>query len=183
MTVREALVATLRGIATDFDVFALMVLAALLYGVYYPAPYAHQHPVGVLRGEVQVVDGNDGQFVAAFDFFAHKLQHFHLVAEVEGGGGLVENQDARFPDEHLRDGDELALAAGHVGDHAIRQCCDAQAAHHASGGLDRVVAVTDPANVASRRVTERLGMTHLGRTERYYDASLELFVARSDRSA
>ena len=52
-----------------------------------------------------------------------------------------------------------------------------------AGGLDRVVAVTDPANVASRRVTERLGMTHLGRTERYYDESLELFVARSDRSA
>lgn len=53
MTVREALVATLRGIATDFDVFALMVLAALLYGVYYPAPYAHQHPVGVA---IAVVD-------------------------------------------------------------------------------------------------------------------------------
>ena len=47
MSIRAAFIDTLRGIASDFDVFALIVLAALLYGVYYPAPYAHQQPMGV----------------------------------------------------------------------------------------------------------------------------------------
>lgn len=50
-----------------------------------------------------------------------------------------------------------------------------------AAGLERVVAVVDPANVASRRVAERLGMVHVGRTERYYDESLDLFVAQNDR--
>ncbi|GII57779.1 N-acetyltransferase [Planotetraspora thailandica] len=44
-----------------------------------------------------------------------------------------------------------------------------------SRGLAKVVAVTDPGNHASQAVCRRLGMTHLGRTTRYYDAPLELF--------
>ncbi|RNI19648.1 GNAT family N-acetyltransferase [Flexivirga caeni] len=47
-------------------------------------------------------------------------------------------------------------------------------------GLTRVVAVTDPENVRSQRVCQRLGMTHLGSTHRYYDQQLELFVATAD---
>ncbi|GIJ41777.1 GNAT family N-acetyltransferase [Micromonospora andamanensis] len=42
-------------------------------------------------------------------------------------------------------------------------------------GLTRVIAVTDPDNHASRAVCRRLGMTHLGRTTRYYDTPSELF--------
>ncbi|MGC5054617.1 GNAT family N-acetyltransferase [Micromonospora sp. DT48] len=42
-------------------------------------------------------------------------------------------------------------------------------------GLTRVIAVTDPDNRASQAVCRRLGMTHLGRTTRYYDAPNELF--------
>lgn len=45
------------------------------------------------------------------------------------------------------------------------------------GGLERVVAVVDPDNQASRAVAERIGMHHAGRTDAYYDQSLELFVA------
>ncbi|BCL13134.1 GNAT family N-acetyltransferase [Micromonospora sagamiensis] len=44
-----------------------------------------------------------------------------------------------------------------------------------SRGLTRVIAVTDPDNRASQAVCRRLGMTHLGRTTRYYDTPNELF--------
>jgi len=44
-------------------------------------------------------------------------------------------------------------------------------------GLDRVVAVTTPSNRPSQRVCMRIGMTHKGRTDQYYNALSELFVA------
>ena len=44
-----------------------------------------------------------------------------------------------------------------------------------SRGLARVIAVTDPDNRASQAVCRRLGMTHFGRTTRYYDTPNELF--------
>lgn len=47
-----------------------------------------------------------------------------------------------------------------------------------AGGLPRVIAVVDPENVASQRVCERLGMRHQGRTDAYYDQTVELFEAR-----
>lgn len=48
-------------------------------------------------------------------------------------------------------------------------------AHGVESGLDRVVAVTNPANLASRAVCERIGMTHRGPTTLYYDTTCELF--------
>ncbi|MCU1565756.1 MAG: acetyltransferase, ribosomal protein N-acetylase [Pseudarthrobacter sp.] len=48
------------------------------------------------------------------------------------------------------------------------------------GGLERVVAVTAPANTASQTVCLRIGMTHRGRTNRYYNAACELFEAAPD---
>jgi RimJ/RimL family protein N-acetyltransferase len=42
-------------------------------------------------------------------------------------------------------------------------------------GLSRVIAVTNPANVASQAVCRRIGMRHGGLTERYYDTTCELF--------
>lgn len=44
-----------------------------------------------------------------------------------------------------------------------------------SSGLDRVVAVTRTANTASQAVCARLGMTHLGLSDEYYDVTCELF--------
>jgi RimJ/RimL family protein N-acetyltransferase len=46
-----------------------------------------------------------------------------------------------------------------------------------SRGLAKVLAVTDPDNKASQAVCRRLGMTALGRTNRYYDTVNELFEA------
>ena len=49
--------------------------------------------------------------------------------------------------------------------------------HALDAGLPEVVAVTNPENIASQRVCTRIGMTHQGRTDRYYDATCELFTA------
>ncbi|HLT85124.1 MAG TPA: GNAT family N-acetyltransferase [Phototrophicaceae bacterium] len=48
--------------------------------------------------------------------------------------------------------------------------------HAFAAGLERVVAVTYPQNLASQRVALRIGMTHQGLTDRYYDTTCELFV-------
>lgn len=44
-------------------------------------------------------------------------------------------------------------------------------------GLQQIVAVTYPENVASQAVCRRLGMTHHGQTTQYYNMTCELFVA------
>ncbi|PJI94663.1 GNAT family N-acetyltransferase [Luteimicrobium subarcticum] len=49
-----------------------------------------------------------------------------------------------------------------------------------ASGLDRVVAVTHPDNVASQAVCRRLGMRSLGLSDAYYDVTCALFEARSD---
>ncbi|MEV4412752.1 GNAT family N-acetyltransferase [Catellatospora sp. NPDC049609] len=43
-------------------------------------------------------------------------------------------------------------------------------------GLPKVIAVTDPGNLASQAVCRRLGMTDLGRTTKYYDSPNRLFA-------
>jgi RimJ/RimL family protein N-acetyltransferase len=51
----------------------------------------------------------------------------------------------------------------------------------ATGALHRVIALVDPDNVRSQAVCRRLGMTHLGQTDKYYGLPLELFeLARAD---
>ncbi|GMA22425.1 acetyltransferase [Luteimicrobium album] len=44
-----------------------------------------------------------------------------------------------------------------------------------AAGLDRVVAVTNPKNLASQAVCRRLGMTALGLSDAYYNATCALF--------
>jgi RimJ/RimL family protein N-acetyltransferase len=46
-----------------------------------------------------------------------------------------------------------------------------------ASGLEKVVAVTAPANEASQSVCLRIGMRHCGQTRRYYNALCELFEA------
>ena len=47
-------------------------------------------------------------------------------------------------------------------------------------GLDTIYAIVDPENTPSIRVTERLGMRHLGRTSDFHNQSLEFFSIRRD---
>jgi len=49
-----------------------------------------------------------------------------------------------------------------------------------AAGLERIVAVTHPDNVASQRVCARIGMRAQGRTHLYYDAECELFDIRRE---
>lgn len=51
--------------------------------------------------------------------------------------------------------------------------------HAWESGLEEVFAVTYPENTASQAVCRRIGMTHLGATDRYYDVTCALF--RADR--
>ena len=55
-------------------------------------------------------------------------------------------------------------------------------AHAFGAGLETVYAVTHPGNVASQRLCRRLGMTHLGRTDRYYRMTCELFRVSGERA-
>lgn len=48
-------------------------------------------------------------------------------------------------------------------------------AYAARFGISPVLAVTYPENAASQAVCRRLGMRHLGRTDRYYNMTCELF--------
>lgn len=50
-------------------------------------------------------------------------------------------------------------------------------AHAFDSGLQKVVAVTNPLNLASQAVCGRIGMAHLGLSDRYYNATCELFEA------
>ncbi|MDM4761420.1 GNAT family N-acetyltransferase [Galbitalea sp. SE-J8] len=52
-----------------------------------------------------------------------------------------------------------------------------------AGGLDRVVAVTHPDNLASQRVAERIGLRSLGLSSAYYDTECALFAADRAESA
>ena len=49
-------------------------------------------------------------------------------------------------------------------------------AYGARHGLSPVLAVTYPENHASQAVCRRLGMRHLGQTDRYYNVTCELFT-------
>jgi RimJ/RimL family protein N-acetyltransferase len=52
-----------------------------------------------------------------------------------------------------------------------------------ASGLEKVVAVTAPANKASQSVCLRIGMRHGGQTRRYYNALCELFEAKAPAQA
>lgn len=47
-----------------------------------------------------------------------------------------------------------------------------------ASGLDRIIAVVKPDNIASQSVSRRIGMTPLGSTSTYYDTTIDLFEAR-----
>ena len=68
------------------------------------------HPLGVLRGQRQVVHGGDERQRRLGAERVEELERLLLVADVERGGRLVEQDDARVLDERPGDDDALALA-------------------------------------------------------------------------
>ncbi|MCA0435845.1 MAG: GNAT family N-acetyltransferase [Actinobacteria bacterium] len=65
----------------------------------------------------------------------------------------------------------------HTGRGYIAEASRAVLAHGLTHGLDRVVAVTDPENLPSQRVAERIGMRRVGISRDYYDEVVVLFEA------
>lgn len=66
--------------------------------------------------------------------------------------------------------------AAHTGHGYMTEAAQAAIDHGFNSGLDRIIAVVDPQNIRSQRVCGRLGMSHLGRTNDYYDVELELYA-------
>lgn len=58
------------------------------------------------------------------------------------------------------------------------EAAQALVSHARTQGLERLVAVTHADNAASQAVARRLGMSHQGPTDRYYDTTCELFTLR-----
>lgn len=124
-----------------------------------------------------------------------RLQRYAALNDGNGSLALVEKQSARIvgtifimqlPDNngqptpdyqvgwHLRQASwgkgyatEAARAAIEYGFNVLR--------------LPVLYAVVNPANRASLRVTQRLGMTRMGRTNKYYGETLELFGLEADQ--
>lgn len=67
----------------------------------------------------------------------------------------------------------------HWGNGYATEAAGAALAYALDSGLDKVVAVTAPANTASQKVCLRIGMTHCGQTDRYYNSTCELFEAKT----
>jgi RimJ/RimL family protein N-acetyltransferase len=59
------------------------------------------------------------------------------------------------------------------------EAANAVLAYAARMGLTTVLAVTYPEDTASQAVCRRLGMRHLGQTDRYYNMTCELFTTGS----
>ncbi len=67
----------------------------------------------------------------------------------------------------------------HWGNGYATEAAAAVLAHALASGLQKVVAVTAPANTASQKVCLRIGLKHLGQTARYYNFVCELFEAQA----
>ena len=71
-------------------------------------------PVGDLADDGQVVRDEEHGEAVAIAQFAEKMEDLGLYGYVEGGGGLVGDEQARAVDDGHRDEDALALAAGEL---------------------------------------------------------------------
>jgi RimJ/RimL family protein N-acetyltransferase len=90
-----------------------------------------------------------------------------LLRPLPGGDGEVEIGWHLNPD-HWGHGYATEAARGAL-ERAFGEC-----------GLAEVLAVVDPGNARSIAVCQRLGMTHLGQTDRYFGVTLELFRIRNE---
>lgn len=90
-----------------------------------------------------------------------------LLQPLPGGGGEWEVGWHVFP-THQRNGYATEIGRGAI-------------AHGFRNGLNEIYAVVKPENAPSLAVARAVGMRPLGRTDRYYDVTTELFViSRAD---
>ncbi len=98
-------------------------------------------------------------------------------SQVVGNASLLEIEGSG--PEPLRPTGEIevgwALHPDHWGHGYATESAAACLRHAARQGVERVVAVTESDNARSRAVCHRLGMSHRGITDAYYNRSYELF--------
>nr|BFF11524.1 hypothetical protein GCM10025699_28270 [Microbacterium flavescens] len=108
----------------------------------------HDHEVvGVARGEVELMENDhDRRAVGAVER-AQEVEHLDLVAQVQEGRRLVQQEHARLLREGHRDPDALTLAARQVAHSAIRQGADPRLGHRIvdARSVGSAPALEDPA--------------------------------------
>jgi RimJ/RimL family protein N-acetyltransferase len=105
------------------------------------------------------------------EYIAHQLAHgFSFWAVIERASGQLIGDAGLYPLEGQGPEVEVGYTLGAAcwgrgyGTEAARACL---AAGFDELGLDEIVAVADPANAASVRVLDKLGMRYVGRREAY----------------
>ncbi len=101
----------------------------------------HVQAVAVVRGEVQVVQGEQGAGAEG----GHQGEDVELVADVEVVGRLVEDEQGRLLHERPRDQDALSLTAGERCEGTIPQLRDAHPLQRlaGAGGVARRVGLPE----------------------------------------
>ena len=107
------------------------------------AVFHEPYPVGDVEGGVPVGDGDDG---GVGKVTGEVVENGAFGAGVDGGGGVVENEDARVAGQCPRQGDALALAAGKRktalpdgGVEAVRKVGDCAVYGGVAGGCPNVI--------------------------------------------
>lgn len=91
----------------------------------HPAVVEGHHPLGIEHGMLWVVTGEqDG--VPPQGQGGHPLQHPHLVAEVQGGGGLVHQQQPGLLGQSPGRQYKLLLSTGQLREAPVGVVCDPQ---------------------------------------------------------
>ncbi|MEO6531663.1 MAG: GNAT family N-acetyltransferase [Specibacter sp.] len=127
--------------------------------------------------------------VARFQSIDHPVHGVWAVTRSSDGlavGALLLKPIPASGEEPLEASNDVEIGwhfhPDHWGNGYATEAAAAVLEHAFSSGLDQVVAVTNPANEASQTVCRRLGMSHEGQTELYYNASCELFTIASPAS-
>ena len=107
------------------------------------AVFHEPYPVGDVEGGVPVGDGDDG---GVGKVAGEVAENGAFGAGVDGGGGVVKDEDARVTGQGPRQGDALALAAGkreatlaHSGVEAVRKVGDCAVYGGVAGGCPNVI--------------------------------------------
>jgi len=122
--------------------------------------------------------------LARFQALDHPVHGVWAVTQAQDGqvvGTLLLKPIPASGEEPLQPSADVEIGwhfhPDHWGQGYASEAAAAVLAHAFAAGLDRVVAVTNPANEASQSVCLRIGMEHQGLSGEYYNADCELFVA------
>jgi RimJ/RimL family protein N-acetyltransferase len=124
--------------------------------------------------------------VQRFQALEHPVHGIWAVTRKEDNavvGTLLLKPIPASGEEPLKPSDDVEIGwhfhPDHWGSGFASEAAAAVLDHAFSNGLDRVVAVTNPANEASQSVCRRIGMEHQGQSKKYYNAKCELFVVEN----